>query len=98
MPFRRFVEEIIREETPAHILPKICWISKEDMSVLENAYHDWILLKSGKDGNDRLNKLKKFIASLYELRNIYPSELLRACDTNEPKFILGDTAIGSQEN
>ena len=98
MPFRRFVEEIIREETPAHILPKICWISKEDMSVLENAYHDWILLKSGKDGNDRLNKLKKIIASLYEVRNIYPSELLRACDTNEPKFILGDTAIGSQEN
>jgi hypothetical protein len=98
MPFRRFVEEIIREETPAHILPKICWISKEDMSVLENAYHDWILLKSGKDGNDRLKKLQKFIASLYEVRNIYPSELLRACDTNEPKFILGDTAIGSQEN
>jgi hypothetical protein len=98
MPFRRFVEEIIREETPAHILPKICWISKEDMSVLENAYHDWILLKSGKDGNDRLKKLQKFIASLYEVRNIYPSELLRACDTNESKFILGDTAIGSQEN
>ncbi|MEI7830111.1 MAG: hypothetical protein WCI31_10090 [Prolixibacteraceae bacterium] len=98
MPFRRFVEEIIREETPAHILSKICWISKEDMSVLENAYHDWILLKSGKDGNDRLRKLQKFIASLYEVRNIYPSELLRACDTNEPKFILGDTAIGSQEN
>lgn len=98
MPFRRFVEEIIREETPAHILPKICWISKDDMSVLENAYHDWILLKSGKEGNDRLKKLNNFIESLYEVRNIYPSELLRACDTDEPKFVLGDTAIGSEEN
>ncbi len=98
MPFRRFVEEVIREETPAHILPKVCWIGKEDMAMLEKAYRDWIYLKSGKEGNDRLIKLKAFIEALFEVKNSYPSEMLRACDTNEAKFILGDTAIGSLEN
>lgn len=46
--FRRFAEEVIREETPAHILPKICWISQEDMAELEKQYHEWIKLKAGK--------------------------------------------------
>ncbi len=98
MHFRRFVEEIIREETPAHILPKVCWISKEDMAMLEKVYRDWICLKSGRESNDRLAKLKAFIDALYEVKNSYPSELLHECDTNGEKFILGATTIGSLEN
>ncbi len=98
MHFRRFVEGIIREETPAHILPKICWIGKEEMSMLEKAYCDWICLKSGKENNDRLNQLKAMITALFEVKNSYPSELLHECETNEEKFILGETAIGSLEN
>ena len=97
MHFRRFVEETIRQETPAHILPKICWICKEDMAMLEKTYRDWIYLKSGKVGNDRINKLKAFIAALFEVKNCYPSELLHECNTNEEKFILGETALGSIE-
>jgi hypothetical protein len=98
MHFRRFVEEIIREETPAHILPKICWISKEDMAMLEKTYRDWIYLKSRKESSERINKLQSFIDALFEVKNCYPSELLRECDTNGEKFILGATAIGSLEN
>ena len=98
MHFRKFVEEIIREETPAHILPKICWIGKDDMAKLENAYHDWIYLKSSKDNTDRQNKLNSFINALYEVKNTYPSQLLRECNVSEDKFILGQTSIGSLEN
>jgi len=27
-------------ETPAHILPKVCWINQADMQKLEKAYKD----------------------------------------------------------
>jgi hypothetical protein len=67
------------------------------MSMLEKAYRDWICLKSGKDGNGRVNKLKAFIQALFEVKNCYPSELLHECNTNEEKFILGETALGSIE-
>jgi hypothetical protein len=98
MQFRNFVEEIIREETPAHILPKICWINKEDMSMLETAYHDWLYLKSGKETTDRKQKLERFIQALYEVKNSYPTQVLRDCRTNEDKFILGQTSLGTLEN
>ena len=95
MQFRRFVEEVIREETPAHILPKICWISKEDMAMLEYTYRDWIFLKSGKEKTDRQNKLQNFIKSLFAVKNCYPSQPLVECNQSENKFILGQTSIGS---
>jgi len=98
MQFRQFVEEVIREETPAYILPKICWIGKEDMAMLEKAYRDWIYLKSGKDLTNRQNKLNSFIQALFEVKNTYPSQLLRECNISEDKFILGQTSIGSLEN
>ncbi|MBK7173997.1 MAG: diguanylate cyclase [Bacteroidales bacterium] len=98
MQFRQFVESVIREETPAHILPKVCWISKEDMSMLETTYKDWIYLISGKDITNRKQKLEAFIKALYEVKNTYPSQLLRDCRTNEDKFILGLTSLGSLEN
>lgn len=99
MDFRRFAEGVIREETPAHILPKICWISKEDMAVLERHYRDWIYLKSGRETADRHEKLTKFIETLFSVKNIYPTQKLHPCDSGEdqPKFILGDTALGTQE-
>jgi len=98
MQFRQFMEEVIREETPAHILPKICWISKEDMALLEEAYRDWIYLKPGREPADRKEKLERFIQALYEVKNIYPTQQLRDCNNNNDKFILGSTSLGSLEN
>jgi hypothetical protein len=88
MDFRRFAEEVIREETPAHILPKICWISQEDMAVLEKQYHDWIELKAGLDTTaGRTVTINNFIDTLFRVKNVYPSNLLLG------EFILGQTAI-----
>lgn len=96
--FRRFAEGVIREETPAHILPKICWINKEEMAAFEKAYRDWIYLKAGRESADRKEKLERFIELLFAVKNVYPSEKLRDCEPGEekPKFILGETALGSQ--
>lgn len=41
--YRRFAEQKIRYETPAHLYPRICWISRWQMRQLELAYQAWIL-------------------------------------------------------
>jgi hypothetical protein len=93
--FRNFAEQLIREETPAHILPKICWISREDMSVLEKSYKEWIMLKAEVDMTNRTEKLKEFIQALFEVKNTYPTQLIAECESENPKFILGQTTLGS---
>lgn len=97
MKFRRFAEEIIRQETPAHILPKICWINKDDMAELEKLYRDWIYLKAGVEKADREDKLKKFIKKLFAVKSVYPPQKLSDCNSSgeQPKFILGQTALGT---
>jgi hypothetical protein len=97
MDFRRFTEEVIRQETPAHILPMVCWISKDDMVKLEKAYHDWIVLQAGVSATDRQAKIDALIAALTGSKNVYPSQNLIDCSEGESqaKFILGRTALGS---
>jgi hypothetical protein len=97
--FRRYVEEVIRQETPAHILPRICWISNEEMAALEVAYKDWIYLKAGADTTKRTAKLKAFIDILFKVRNVYPAQKLHECDApeGEQKFLLGQTALGTMK-
>ncbi len=97
MDFRRFAEAVIREETPAHILPKICWINEDDMAELETLYRDWIYLKAGVEKEDRRNKLKNFIDKLYKVKSVYPQQKIRECDSEEgeDKFILGRSVLGS---
>jgi hypothetical protein len=41
MRFRSYVERFIREQTPAHIYARICWVSESDMDRFENAYVMW---------------------------------------------------------
>ena len=72
MDFRRFCEEVIRAETPAHILPRVCWVSQDDMGSLEKHYRDWIYLKADADGSDRAAKMRAFIDVLFAVRNVYP--------------------------
>ena len=100
MDFRRFAEQVIREETPAHILPKICWICREDMAILEKAYQDWIYLKSGKEKAQRRDKLTEFINMLFSVKNVYPSRYLYECGSDESrkKFQLGQTALGTMSD
>jgi hypothetical protein len=97
MEFRRFAEEIIRQETPAHVLPKICWISRDDMAKLEGAYRAWLEARAGSSSENRKQKLEAFIGALYSVKNVYPTQTLQECDAAEdqPKFILGRTALGS---
>ncbi len=100
MNFRRFVEEVIREETPAHILPKVCWISQENMTELDKLYRDWIYLKAGVEASDRAKKLSDFIDQLFKVKNVYEPQKLSECNSDEKelKFILGQTSLGDWED
>jgi len=98
--FRRFAEGVIREEMPAHILPKICWAGKVEMARFEAAYRDWLYLKAGRERSRRREKLVRFTHELFSLRNVYPEQRLHGCDAGEEqeKFILGQTGLGTEEN
>jgi hypothetical protein len=97
MEFRRFVEETIRTETPAHILPKICWVSAADMAVIEVAYREWLEALSGATSAGRKAKIKALIEALEHSKNVYPAPLLRDCgeDPSKPPIILGRSSLGS---
>lgn len=97
MEFRRWAEQVIREETPAHIQPKVCWISAEDMAEFERLYRDWIYLRAGRETADRATKLRRFVEKLFRVKNVYPPQRLRDCRAPE-KFILGHTALGSMDD
>ncbi len=43
---RRFVEQTVREETPAHLTPYVHWLSKNEMDEFKKAYEFWIEKRS----------------------------------------------------
>lgn len=99
MDFRRFVEETIRLETPAHILPKICWVDTEQMAKFEQVYRDWISLRAGATSAGRTRKLKALRDALFEIKNVYPKRKLHDCGAGDenPPFVVGRTQLGSSE-
>jgi len=42
MTMRRFAERTIREQTPSHLLVKICWVDRQQYEKLESAWSAWI--------------------------------------------------------
>ena len=96
--FRAYAEQTLREECPAHLLPKICWLDREDMARVEGAYRDWIFLVTGVDDSNRRRKLEDLFAALAEVKNTYPRATLAGCDDERPHFVLSRTALGTQDN
>lgn len=96
--FRRFVEETLRQETPAHILPRICWVNSNDMAVIEKAYRDWLSIRAGAATAERSAKIQALNDALTHAKNVYPSSGLHPCGQLEPPpFVLGRTALGSAD-
>ena len=99
MEFRRFVESVIREETPAHILPTICWISREDMARLQKVYRTWLEVPANATATARSTALIELRDVLYSVKNVYPTANLAGCGEAEERpepFRLGRTALGTQ--
>jgi hypothetical protein len=104
--FRRFMEDLIQNELPSHILAKICWIGypasydtgtdENEMMVLEDAYKAWLLAKTNMGQNQPITKMKKLISIMSSLHTIYTQGRLHNCDTDDTQqsVILGRTNLG----
>jgi hypothetical protein len=99
MDFRAFAEKTIHRETPAHILPKFCWVSMYDMNRLEKAYNNWFAenKKYKPDMTNLKALLKELIKTMNTLTNVYPEGHLHDCEnpgTDNP-VILNQTSLGT---
>jgi hypothetical protein len=109
--FRNYMENIIREELPAHIVPRICWVGnrrgqvpddENDLWNFENAYKNYLEAKTMLEqeqpttGN---NEHKELIKAMNQLNTIYPEGRLLDCadesDEIEGRVILGQTNLGT---
>jgi hypothetical protein len=96
MNFRKYVEKMIREELPAHISLKICWIGAEEMFEFEKKYYAFTnclrsfsntktcyqVTEEAFDLNYVLS-LNEMINTIKALNNIYPPSLLVDCEDIE---------------
>ncbi len=99
--FRQYAERIIRMETPAHILPRICFVDETHMLEFETVYEDW---RTAKRKSKRLdvpmdNVINtKLIDVLENLFTIYDQGYLADCndDTDDINpIVLGATYLGT---
>lgn len=101
--FRRFAERLIRMETPAHVLPRICFVDEEHMQAFEEAWNTWLTERcSSKDPvkqvkDDTLMKLTEVLENMF---TVYEQGHLSDCDDETPErnpVILGSSTLGSLE-
>lgn len=91
LDYRKYAEKIIREEIPAHVFVKVCWISKDAMSVFEDAYAAWhaVMTESlglvvGDDWALRRSAANAALVAAFKLfANIYPDASLVDEDHHE---------------
>jgi hypothetical protein len=106
--FRNFMEQVIKEELPSHILPRICWVGakrgevpddENDLLCFENAYKDYLLAKTTLEQAQPTAALKALMAAMSKLNTIYPTGRLLDCDDEsdnlEGRIILGQTNLGT---
>jgi hypothetical protein len=107
MAFREYFENKIREEAPAHVMLKICWLNNELLSDFEIRYKAWVEalanysfdkkanLTSFREANDRM------IEILTQLHSEYPIANLHDCIESKEgsnTVVLGKTVLGTFKN
>ncbi|MFC4873929.1 hypothetical protein [Negadavirga shengliensis] len=97
--FRSFIEATLRQEAPAHVFLRICWVDTKHMKEFEDAYCHWVsTLQIGPDACDASEAKNKLIKTLCKLRSVYPVASLHDC--KEPaedrnRIVLNYSIIGS---
>jgi len=100
MNFRNFLARFIREQTPAHIFVKVCWISLEQMNEFRPVYEAWkeaLAIRSELPAPSvYLTALERLIDVWSKLRSVYPPVHLFDCtDVKDiTPTVLGDSTLG----
>lgn len=97
--FRMYAELVMREEIPSHLLPKVCWVSNEQLQQFEKAYKEWLDVRAGAKSDEDGSILKDFIGIFTSLRNVYPQTRLADCSNKEERqlFLLNKNSLGTQK-
>jgi hypothetical protein len=96
LDFRALVERVLREEAPAHVQVKVCWIGQRQMAELDDLYHQWLLaLRNGAAPTIR-QPARRLIDQMTRLVTVYPAASLHDCDDgdDETPVRLGASALG----
>ncbi|WP_281980629.1 hypothetical protein [Tenacibaculum mesophilum] len=108
--FRRYMEDVIRQELPSHILPRICWVGERkgtvadeenDLLQFENAYKTYLYTKTNLEQKQPVenNELLDLIQAIQQLNTIYPSGRLTDCNAEDEaldgRIILNQSSIGN---
>ncbi len=97
--WRRFAERAIRTEVPAHLLAKICWVSREQLALFETAWCAWLaeLAKTKLDEATLALRLKVLLEIFISLKSVYPPASLHDCidGNDENRVFLDQTVITS---
>jgi hypothetical protein len=95
--FRRFAEQTIRKEIPAHLALKVCWVSTTQLEEFETKWCAWLkeLSKSQPDTVTLSNLLKELLTLFAQLKNVYPPASLHDCadGDDENRVYLNQTII-----
>ncbi len=94
--FRNFVEQSIRRELPAHLIARVCFVSRQEMGKFEKSYRDWLTALATQ--TDLPKHLTSLLNSLDTLYTIYPEGTLHDCvedgDETNP-VVLDRTHLGT---
>lgn len=95
--YRRFAEQTIRMEIPAHLGLKICWVSTKQMLQFEPLYCAWLseLAKPEPDRKELHNRLVALMEVFNDLKSVYPPATLHDCvdGNDENRVYLNQTII-----
>ena len=108
MAFREYFETRIREEAPAHVMLKICWLNNDLLREFEIRYKKWIEalalyafdqkqanLLSFRDANDKMIEILSQLHSEYPLANLHDCEESKEGSNT---VVLGRTVLGTFKN
>ena len=94
--FRRFAEDTIRMEIPAHLALKICWVSNKQLKKFEELYCAWLNELANEEQNTLAlhTKLTLLLEEFIKLKSVYPKASLHDCaDGNDENRVYLDQTI-----
>ena len=107
--YRTYAERIIREEIPAHIFVKVCWVSREVMAQFEDAYASWcaVMREGTRLSVDaewearRTAAANALVNAFHQFANVYPEAVVMSdevsdYDSGEKITRLDSTFLGGE--
>lgn len=107
--YRLYMEKLIQEELPAHVLARICWVgsrkdsvpdAENELLIFQTAFRNYLYAKTSKNQEQDEPTLLALNDILINLNTIYPQGRLYSCESEEieGRIVLGRTKIGTLNN